>query len=127
MSHCEHISILLVDEDVIFRQALADNLRIDGHLVVECVSAEQAIPTMSEEPYGAMIAEYTLAGFNGVLLADEFRKACAGPTVLVTAQFGGPTSFHVGVRHYVELLPKPVAYDRVHDTVHHLVTVGRDS
>ncbi len=127
MSKCACIPILLVDQDHTFRQALADNLRIDGHEVVECTSSEQAFPVMRVEPCAALIAEYAMPGLNGVHLADEFRAARAGPTLLVTAHSSGTVIAHVEVRHYVKLLPKPVEYDRLHDLLHDLLAHEDDS
>ena len=127
MSKCERIPVLLVDGDPIFRQALADILRFDGHEVVECPSAEQALPVIWEKGCVALIAEYAMPGFNGVDLADEFRAARDGPTLIVTAQSPGSIAAHVQVRHYVRILPKPVAYDRLHDLLHDLVGGQKDS
>ncbi len=127
MASCTCIPILLVDQDHIFRQALAENLRIDGHEVVECDSAEEALPAMRARACVALIAEYAMPGFNGVHLADEFRAARSGPTLLVTAQSSGAVAAHVEVRHYVRLLPKPVAYDQLHDVLHDLFVVRSDS
>lgn len=128
MAKCKRIPILLVDEDPVFRQALADNLRIDGHQVVECTTGTGALPAIQIAPCVALIAEYTMAGgVNGMHLADEFRASRSGPTLLLTTQEGGLVTAHVEVRPYVELLLKPVVYDRLHDVLHDLVDPEADS
>lgn len=124
---CGCISVLLVDDDLFFREALAENLRADGHTVIECASAERALPVMRTESCVVLIAEYALSGVNGVRLADEFRSARSGPTLLVTAQESGAVTAHVRIRSYVELLAKPVAYDELHDRLHEVVRAARDS
>ena len=73
MCACAGIPVLLVDEDPIFREALAENLRIDGHEVFECPTAHDAVPAMRARTFVAMVTEYVVPGSNGVRLADEFR------------------------------------------------------
>jgi len=118
---CSGIGILLVDGDLLFRQALADNLRFDGHEVVECASAHDAIPAIRSAPCAALVTEYVVPGANGVYLADRFRSLRSGPTVVVTAQVTGTVAADVGARHYVHLLSKPLEYQRLHDLLHRLV------
>lgn len=128
VAKCTRIPILLVDEDPVFRQALAENLRIDGHQVVECATGAGALPAIQIAPCLALIAEYTMAGgVNGMHLADQFKASRAGPTLLLTTQEGGFVAAHVEVRPYVELLLKPVIYDRLHDVLHDLVEPASDS
>jgi DNA-binding NtrC family response regulator len=127
VSNCSRIAILLVDEDPIFRQALADNLRFDGHEVVECPTAADALPAIQSEPCSALVTEYVVPGANGVYLADRFRALQSGPTVVVTAPSTATVEAHVEVRHYVRLLHKPIEYERLHDLLHQLIDAAETS
>jgi len=121
VSQCVGISILLVDEDWVFRQALAENLRFDGHEVLEFPTAADALPAIRSAPCSALVTEYLVPGANGVWLADEFRAARAGPTVVVTGHATGTVEGHVALRHYVRLLAKPIEYDHLHDLLHQMI------
>ncbi len=120
MSNCSEIPIVLFDEDPIFRQALAENLRIDGHAVIECPSANDALVAIRDSAGAALITEYGVMGSRGLSLAGLCRKQPVPPTVVVTAQTMGVAQSCLeasGCR----LLIKPINYEQVHELVHDLL------
>lgn len=115
---CNDIEILLVDGDPVFRGALAENLRLDGHVVSECFSGAEALVAIHAKEWGVLISEFALPGQCGVNLADAFSAHRSGQTLLVTADSSGTVSEYVDRRPYVQVLRKPVSYRSVHRAVH---------
>ena len=115
--------VLLVDRDEVFRSALADALRIDGHEVVECGSGDHARRLIRRFPIRVLVSEFALSGWSGVALADELHAVCAGSTILVTTDSAGTALGFVQGRPYLQILTKPVAYGTLRDAIRDL---GRD-
>lgn len=112
--------LLLVDRDVVFRSALAESLRLDGHDVVECGAGEHARRLIRRFSICVLVSEFALSGWSGVALADELHTVGAGSTVLVTADATGTVLGLAGGRSYVRVVSKPLAYGVLHDAIHAL-------
>jgi DNA-binding NtrC family response regulator len=85
-------SVLIVDEDRNFREALAIALRMDGHEAVAAASSEEARARLAAHRFGCCVVDAHLDGADAVLEA----AAAAGAIAIAT----GP---------YPELLAKAAA------------------
>jgi DNA-binding NtrC family response regulator len=85
-------SVLIVDEDRNFREALAIALRLDGHEVAVAASPEEARARLAARRFGCCVVDAHLAGADAILEA----AATAGAVAVAT----GP---------YPELLAKAAA------------------
>jgi DNA-binding NtrC family response regulator len=118
---CSEIRILVVDDDEVFREALADNLRADGHEVEECGSTAGALAAMKDGRFSLMISDYSMPGGNGIELTDRFHALQAEPAVIVTAYSNPILQTQLKSREHLSLLRKPADYDELHRLVHRVV------
>jgi DNA-binding NtrC family response regulator len=118
------VAILVVDDDEVFREALADNLRVDGHVVEGCASTLQALEAMGKRAFSLMITDYLMPDGTGIELADQFHGLRGDPSVIVTAYPSPILHSHASARTHVHLLQKPVDYADLHELAHRVLGPG---
>jgi CheY-like chemotaxis protein len=83
--------ILIVDDNPILREHLANSLRAKGAEVVTAATGEQALLRLRDwsKPIGWLYTKAALPGFvDGWILADEYHDAHPGRTaVIATAEW----------------------------------------
>ena len=107
------VMVVLVDDDNSFRSALAENLRDDGHEVVE-YSAPSEVPLLKRlgEVRGVLITDYEMPGANGLVFADTFHTTHPSiPVVMITASPTPNLVAQAAARTFVRLLRKPLDYN----------------
>jgi DNA-binding NtrC family response regulator len=115
------LCVLLVDDDPVFRQGLAENLREDGHAVLEYGAADE-IPVSAFEAVSVVVTDFELPGNDGLRLAEHAHAAqpCL-PVVVVTARPDALVGINAAARSSVILVQKPVDYHRFHRLLQTLV------
>lgn len=109
-------TILLVDDDEAFRHGLAENLREDGHGVLEYSDPTEIPPLTRMAPVDLLITDYLMKGEDGLTFARRFHAAHPSvPVLLVTICCTPPLDGS-----FVSVLSKPFAYDQLHEIVHAL-------
>jgi DNA-binding NtrC family response regulator len=107
-------TILLVDDDVNFRSALADTLRDDGYEVVDYNDPVEVPPLHTMGDFIALITDYRMVSCDGVALADRFHAAHADvPTIMTTSYSTAPLESEVAQRPFLHLLCKPIDYSKL--------------
>jgi two-component system, NtrC family, nitrogen regulation response regulator GlnG len=106
--------VLLVDDDDVFRSALAANLREDGHRVEE-FHAPRDLPELATlEEVSVLITDYQLSGEDGLTLADRFHGAHPrAPVFMVTSYWTEHLEAEAARRDFLTLLRKPLDYDEI--------------
>ena len=102
-------SILIADDEEVFRETTADLLRLRGYRC-DCVAGTQtALAALEEQPFDLLIADIRMPGNAGLQLVEELQRDRPGlPIILVT---GAPSldsaihSVHLPVAAY---LTKPL-------------------
>lgn len=99
-------SILIVDDEVAVALSLGMAFESSGWEVHQLRSAEEALRTLSERSYHALLIDKNLPGLTGVDLIRELRRAGANPVMLIMTGFASPDSalqaLHLGVDGYLE-------------------------
>src|SRR3954454_4365467 len=88
MSASKQELILVVDDNSIFRETLADRLRASGHEVLVAETGERAFLTLRDRSrsIGWLYTRAALPGLiDGWILADEYHDAHAGRAVIIAA------------------------------------------
>lgn len=121
-SAVDSLTVLLVDDDEVFRRGLAENLRDDGDVVFEYGEAD-AVPLLSAlDGVTVVVTDYEMPGSDGLCFADRIHAARPQlPVVMLTAQREAPLEANAAVRGFVRLVYKPVEYHRLHELLHALV------
>ena len=80
-------NIVIIDDDVLVRQALRDCMESAGYAVESFASAEQFLVSASAQNAACLILDVHLPGINGLELQDKLTEADNRvPIVFVTAQ-----------------------------------------
>ena len=82
----EHISILVVDDEIDIREILQFNLEYEGFHVDTAASAEEALEILSPD-HKLLILDVMMGGLSGFKLADQLRKSGNNvPIIFLTAK-----------------------------------------
>lgn len=108
------MTILLLDDDNDFRTALAENLRYEGHRVVELDTPAEAADSSRFDDVAVVVADYHLPSQSGLAFVDAFHAAHpAIPVILIT---GDPSSYiddAIDRRPFIRLQRKPMDYQEL--------------
>jgi len=78
--------ILIIDDEAIMRDALAQALRRAGHDVVACAEARPAVERLAAETFDAVLTDLRMPAMDGQQVVEEARRAAPGvPVIVVTA------------------------------------------
>jgi DNA-binding NtrC family response regulator len=80
--------VLLIDEDKVFRQSLADSLRRADCDVRECASSEGALGRLKEAPFDAVVLDPCVPGDVRADLLRETRTRCPQSVVIILTSQG---------------------------------------
>jgi DNA-binding NtrC family response regulator len=107
-------SILVVDDEPIIRDSLAEFLGQEGFSVTACGSAEEALRRAPNTAFAVALCDVQLPGMNGVALLDRLLKINPETLVLLITAYGTVESaiaaFQRGAHDY---LMKPIMLDEV--------------
>ncbi|HUT09813.1 MAG TPA: response regulator [Thermoguttaceae bacterium] len=78
-------SILIADDEPIFRKALANLLRLDGHVCHTAADADEAIDMLRADRYDLLISDVVMPGNENLRLVREAQLLAEGmPVILVS-------------------------------------------
>jgi len=106
--------ILVVDDEVIIRESLAECLAGEGFDVDVASSAEQALEMALESPYDVCLCDIQLPGKDGLQLLDQLGKSSPETHVMLITAYGtvetAVEAFQRGAHDYIL---KPVLFDEL--------------
>lgn len=116
---CDEMTILLVDDDETFRNALVELLRDDGH-AVEAYGSIRAVPPLEALTPAALITDYQLGeAEDGLSFARRFHAVHPhAAIVIVTAHASDHLLQTVTQMPFATVLRKPLPYDNLHRLLH---------
>ena len=81
------LPILVVDDERAMREALRDNLELDGYAVEEAADGEEALQRILAEPFRLVLLDVMMPRRSGFDVLREARAAgIAAPIILLTAK-----------------------------------------
>ncbi|MDW8361227.1 MAG: response regulator [Myxococcales bacterium] len=106
--------VLIVDDEINARRALAIGLRLEGFEVREACDAEQALEMLDDEPLDVAIIDLMMPGMNGLELLRRIRRAHPRMRLLLTS------AYHLSARQLERadvgasaFVPKPFRLDEL--------------
>lgn len=107
-------ALLIVDDEPLIRDSLAEFLTGEGFAVTTCGSAEEALRCAASTPFAVALCDVQLPGMNGLALLDRLLQLSPETFVLLITAYGTVDSavaaFQRGAHDY---LMKPVILDEV--------------
>lgn len=81
-------TILLVDDEQLFREPIAELLRMDGYFVEEASKAQDAITMFKKKNYDLLITDMAMPGINGVQLIKAIHEISPAIEAIVMSAYG---------------------------------------
>jgi signal transduction histidine kinase len=79
------LRVLVVDDQEIICELIAEYLHADGHTTAEAHRGDEALALFREQPFDLVITDHSMPGMNGVQLAGAIKLlAPETPTILLT-------------------------------------------
>jgi DNA-binding NtrC family response regulator len=114
--------ILIVDDEPLIRDTLAEYLSQEGFVVASCANGEQALVRAQEQAFDVAICDVQLPGIDGVELLERLLKISPSTLVLLITAYGtvenAVLAFQRGAHDY---LMKPILLDEVRDKLRRLL------
>lgn len=112
----DHASILLVDDDTVFRDRLARAFRDRGHEVRTAGSVDEALILASDDSPELAVVDLRMPGRSGLEAVRELKAVDATTQILVLTGYGSISTavdaMRLGATGY---LPKPADADEILD------------
>lgn len=104
----------MIDDDDDFRHALADNLRDDGHEVIEARSPADLPPLGQLQPASALI--FADQAEQGLPFCDHFhRQHVTVPIIFITPYRTAILDREARARKFLTVVCKPLDYEELHN------------
>jgi two-component system, cell cycle sensor histidine kinase and response regulator CckA len=103
-------TVLLVEDEIAFREMTAELLRKEGYNVLEAADGPSAIARAREygEPIDVLLTDLVLPGLNGREVANRISESRPGVKVVYMSGYTAPSVINQGLlESNVVLLPKP--------------------
>jgi DNA-binding NtrC family response regulator len=110
--------ILVVDDEPLIRETLAEYLTQEGLRVSACASGEAALRLAAQEPFDVALCDIQLPGMDGLHLLDSLIKI--NPltfVVLITAYATVENAVEAFQRGAHDYLMKPILLEEVHNKI----------
>lgn len=82
------LRILVVDDQEVICDLIAEYLRADGHEAVTAVDSSEALAVFASEGFDLVISDQSMPGMNGVQLAAAMKELAPGTPVILLTGFG---------------------------------------
>jgi DNA-binding NtrC family response regulator len=117
-----HGNLLIVDDEPLIRDSLAEFLDQEGFGVSACGSAEEALPLATGTRFDVALCDMQLPGMDGLELLDRLHKISPTTFVLLITAYGtmenAVAAFRRGAHDY---LMKPILLDEVSAKIRRLL------
>src|SRR5262245_15023646 len=111
--------ILVVEDDVITRVAVADCLRHHGHRVLEAADGSEALTMLNQHRFNLIITDLVVPKVSGMQLIPQIRTKWPDVPIVITS---GYVSEKVSKQLWkAEFLEKPIRSEILLSTVNRLI------
>jgi CheY-like chemotaxis protein len=82
------LRILVVDDQEVICELIAEYLKGDGHHVVTAVDSNEALAVFGREGFDLVITDHSMPGMNGLQLAKAMKERAPETRVILLTGFG---------------------------------------
>jgi two-component system KDP operon response regulator KdpE len=91
--------ILVVDDEPIIRETLAEMLSTEGREVITAASGEEALALLQKGSYDLMLLDLIMPGLGGLQVMEKARKIAPGTIIIMLTAHGTLSSAIQAMRH----------------------------
>lgn len=115
--------ILLVDDEIMLRDLLAEMLESNGYSVIKVGSGTEALKVLTEEiKVDLVIIDFNMPGMNGLETVRKIRKLnFKMPVILSSGSMGFEYKFNIKEEGITATLTKPYEFDTMFSTIQKLI------
>jgi DNA-binding NtrC family response regulator len=114
--------ILVVDDELLIRETLAEYLTQEGFAVTACASGEEGLARAADQPFDVALCDVQLPGMDGLELLDRLLKVNSETLVLLITAYAtvenAVAAFQRGAHDY---LMKPILLEEVLSKIRRLL------
>jgi DNA-binding NtrC family response regulator len=115
-------NILIVDDELLIRDTLAEYLGQEGFAVATCADGESAVSLAAERLFDVALCDVQLPGIDGLELLERLRKISPQTFVLlITAYATVESAIQAFQRGASDYLMKPIVLDEVRNKIQRLL------
>ena len=120
--HMEHASILVIEDEPLIRETLADMLSLGGHQVTLAESGEDGIRLFYQQEYDIVLTDLAMPGVSGWEVARSIREQRKDVPIVIVTGWGVTIERSEMEENGVDdVLPKPFDIDHVLNLVQTLL------
>ncbi len=106
--------ILIVDDEPIIRETLAEMLATEGREVMTAASGEEALALLQQQSFDLMLLDLIMPGLGGLQVMERARKIAPGTIIIMLTAHGTLTSAIQAMRHGAhDYLLKPASAPKI--------------
>ena len=128
VSQAQKARILVVEDEFVIRESIAEYLRKMGYEVHFCENGAQALHYLEDGlPPDVLVLDLNLPGLPGVEIARRFKEKWPEIHVLITSGYVAPKDQHV--LHHLgvdDILLKPFSLDSFHESLQRLLSARKE-
>ena len=122
----EPLRILIVDDQEIIRQLIAELLEAEGHVAAAVADGAEALNRLSKESWDLVISDQSMPAMTGSQMAAEMKKRGLGVPFILLTGFGDEMRARGGNPDGVDvLLSKPVTASNLRKALQEAMKHGR--
>jgi DNA-binding NtrC family response regulator len=115
-------TILVVDDEPLIRDTLAEYLAQEGFSVATCADGESALRLAAEQYFDVALCDVQLPGMDGIVLLDRLLKISSQTIVLLITAYGTvENAIQAFQRGAYDYLMKPIVLEEVLNKIRHLL------
>ena len=122
MSH-----VLVVEDDPVLREALAETMTIAGHTFITARNGKEALVLMEIHNPAVVLTDIRMDALGGNLLLDEIQRRRPGLPVILMTAYGSLEDAVSAIRHgAVDYLQKPFSAQMLTEKINQYIKVQSD-
>jgi len=117
------LRVLVVDDQEIINELLAEHLKSDGHVTACAQNGQEALELFRTESFDLVITDQSMPGMNGVQLAGAIKECSPKTRVILLTGFGEEMMAAGGCPAGVDLVVgKPVSHENLRNAIFQAMT-----
>ena len=121
------VTILLVDDDALVREVMAEALSELRHRLIVCADADECFSALADlRGVAVLVTDVAMPGTSGIVLADAFRRARPGSPVIFATGLADSTDVTEALGPADQMLLKPFGGAALLAAVGQAASLARD-
>jgi CheY-like chemotaxis protein len=109
--------ILVVEDESVIRNDIAQTLRIAGYDVAEAADGTEAVKLLDNEHFDVVVTDFSMPRLDGIRLAERIHRKTPDTLVIFASAYISMESAKGLLAGIAEVLPKPIESEVLLSTI----------